>query len=45
VARNPSGIQRRVRQIDDKFKERLLKSAILNRMTRLGTLDGFKLTG
>jgi hypothetical protein len=33
------------RQVDNQFKELLLKSAILNRMTHLGMPDSVKVSG
>jgi hypothetical protein len=39
------GDRLQTRRIDNQFKELLLKSAILNRMTRLGMPDSVKVTG
>ncbi|MBL8172363.1 MAG: IS5/IS1182 family transposase, partial [Acidobacteria bacterium] len=39
------GDRLQTRQIDNQFKELLLKSAILNRMTHLGMPDSVKVTG
>jgi hypothetical protein len=39
------GDRLQTRQIDNQFEELLLKSAILNRMARLGMLDGVQVAG
>jgi hypothetical protein len=39
------GDRLQTRQIDNQFKELMLKSAILNRMTRLGMPDSVKVVG
>ena len=39
------GDRLQTRQIDNQFKELMLKSAILNRMTHLGTPDSVKVVG
>jgi hypothetical protein len=39
------GDRLQTRRIDNQFKDPMLKSAILNRMTHLGMLDSVKIAG